>query len=136
MFAVIDGGVSVADIEVIVGLIMVGFLGWRWKRGDFYKAVATEKTAEADKLREENERLHDLTDITPILKTLDGITRALNRHTDALDATLGKVADMNGSLRAHSEAMKALADRLILDEAARGLLAEASKPNPARRRTS
>lgn len=124
--------ISVADIEVLVGIVIAGFVGWRWKRGDFYKAVATEKTAEADKLRGETERLRALTDISPILTGLHDITLALERHAKTTDAVFQKVADMNGSLRAHSEAMKALADRLILDTAARGLLAEAAKP-PAER---
>jgi hypothetical protein len=46
-----------------------------------------------------------------------------------------KVADMNGALRAHGEAMKALADHLILDEAARALLATAATDKPHERQT-
>lgn len=124
---------SVSDLELLVGIIVAGTIGWRWKRGDFYKAVATEKTAEADKLHEENERLHHLTDVTPILAALTGITAALERHAKTTEAVFDKVADMNGSLRAHSVAMQALANRLIVDEAARGLLSEASKAPPTRR---
>lgn len=117
---------------VLIGAIVVGgIFAWRQKRGDFYKAVAEEKTAETDKLRGENAVLRQATDITPITDALKGVTAALNTHAEMTEQVFEKVADMNGSLRAHGEAMKALADHLILDEAARALLATAAKrPDP------
>jgi hypothetical protein len=117
---------------VLIGAIIVGgIFAWRQKRGDFYKAVAEEKTAESDKLRDDNAKLRQATDITPILSALEGVTEALHTHAQMTERVYEKVADMNGSLRAHGEAMKALADHLILDEAARGLLAAAAtRPDP------
>lgn len=115
------------SLELFVVLIVGGIVAWRSKRGDFYKAVADEKTAENQELRIERDRLKQLTDISPILGALSKMTAALDRHAEMTEQVLAKVADMNGSLRAHSAAMQALADRLILDEAARGLLAEASR---------
>lgn len=127
MIAVVTTNVSVTDLILIGAGIAAGALAWRSKRGDFYKAVAEEKTAEADKLRADNTRLRDMTDITPILQALKDVTAALKQTATVQNETLEKVRDMNGSLRATTTAMHALADKLILDESARGLLAAAAK---------
>lgn len=119
--------VTLTDLVMLAVAVMAGVVAWRWKRGDFYKAVVEEKTAEIERLRADNERLRHATDISPILATLKGVTDALERHAKMTERVFDKVADMNGSLREHGEAMKALADHLILDEAARGLLSAAAK---------
>lgn len=121
--------VTAADLVLVAVAVVAGLTAWRSKRGDFYKAVAEEKTAETERLRGDNDKLRRATDITPILATLERVIEALDRHTEMTSSVFDKVADMNGSLRAHGEAMKALADHLILEEAARGLLhAAATKP--------
>jgi hypothetical protein len=108
---------------VLLGAILVGgIFAWRQKRGDFYKSVAEEKTEENEKLKHERERLRAATDITPIVETMNQVVQALERHGRMTEQLFEKVADMNGSLRAHGEAMKALGDRLIVDEASRALL--------------
>lgn len=121
---------SLVGASVLGAVFVGGIVAWREKAGAFYKAVAEEKTAEAKRLHEENERLRRLTDITPIVKTLERVIAALDRHSEMTSQVFEKVADMNGSLRAHGEAMKALADHLILDEAARALLATAASDKP------
>lgn len=125
-------------VVLVIGLLAVGVVSWRSKRGDFYKEVAEEKTAEADKLRDDNEKLRNATDIRPILRALENVTAAVERSNRSSEAVIAKVADMNGSLRAHATAMEALADRIVLDEAARGLLAAAAeeKPRTPRRRST
>jgi hypothetical protein len=121
---------------VLLGAVLVGgIFAWRSRRGDFYKAVAEEKNDENRDLKRERDRLRAATDITPIMETLSQVVQALDRHAKLTEQVFEKVADMNGSLRAHGEAMKALADHLILDEAARGLLkAAAQAPTAAHRR--
>lgn len=130
-------------VGAIIAGIVVAMVSWRTHRGDFYKAVAEEKSAENEKLTGENERLKQLTDVTPILQSLADVAEALARHADTITAVFKttaqvfeKVGEMNGSLRANTVAMEALAERLILDEAARGLLDAASKTTSsgARRR--
>lgn len=124
-----------ANVIVAIVAVIGGIFAWRQKRGDFYKAVAEEKTAESERLRKDNEKLRLATDITPIVDTLHEVVVALNSHAELTKELFAKVADMNGSLRAHGEAMKALADHLIVGEAARGLLeAAADKPTPPTRR--
>jgi hypothetical protein len=118
---------SAGNLELFAVLIIGGIVAWRSKRGDFYKAVAEEKTEETVRLRAERDKLKELTDITPIVDKLADVTGSLERHAEVTEAVFAKVSDMNGSLRALTVAMEALADRLVLDEAARGLLAEASK---------
>jgi hypothetical protein len=122
---------------VLLGAILVGgIFAWRQKRGDFYKAVAEEKTDENEKLKLERDRLCAMTDITPIVESLHAVTAALERSGELSNQVVTKVGEMNGSLRAHGEAMKALADHLILDAAAQGLLAAAAdKPRPSTRRS-
>jgi hypothetical protein len=113
---------------VLLGAILVGgIFAWRQKRGDFYKSVAEEKKEENEQLKQERDRLRALTDITPILQALHDVTAALERSVELSNQVFTKVGEMNGSLRAHGEAMKALADHLILDEAARALLAASAK---------
>jgi hypothetical protein len=108
---------------VLLGAILVGgIFAWRQKRGDFYKSVAEEKTEENEQLKHERDRLRAATDITPIVETMNHVVQALERHGRMTEQLFEKVADMNGSLRAHGEAMKALGDRLIVDEASRALL--------------
>lgn len=124
------GHITIADLIVLAAAAAAGFAAWRSKRGDFYKAVAEEKTAEAERLRSDNDRLRKATDITPITKTLERLAHVIERSVETNEAVFNKVVDMNGSLRHHGEAMKALADKLILDEAARGLLkAAAERPS-------
>ena len=125
LVGVIEVG-QITDVLVLVVGACLGVVAWRSKRGEFYKAVAEEKSEQVDKLLAENTKLREATDITPIIDTLRGVSVALEKHAKTIDAVFQKVADMNGSLRHHSEAMKALADRLILDEAARALLTEAA----------
>jgi hypothetical protein len=121
---------------VLLGAILVGgIFAWRQKRGDFYKSVAEEKTEENKELRQERDRLKAATDISPILETMNQVVQALERHGRLTEQVFDKVADMNGSLRAHGEAMKALGDRLVVDEAARGLLRAASQQPSETRRT-
>jgi len=121
---------------VLLGAILVGgIFAWRQKRGDFYKAVAEEKTDENEKLKQERDQLRAMTDITPIVQALQDVTAALARSVAMSDQVLTKVVEMNGSLRTHGEAMKALADHLILEESARGLLAAAAEPHQPRRKT-
>jgi hypothetical protein len=116
---------------VLLGAILVGgIFAWRQKRGDFYKSVAEEKTEENEKLKYERERLRAATDITPIVETMNHVVQALERHGRMTEQLFEKVADMNGSLRAHGEAMKALGDRLIIDESARALLRSSAEPPP------
>lgn len=131
------GHITVSDLILVVAVLAGGLTAWRSKRGDFYKAVAEEKTAETERLRADNKTLRQTRDLTPIIETLHGVTAALERHTEMTEKVFDKVADMNGALRAHGEAMKALADHLILDEAARGLLETATKARDRapRRRT-
>ncbi len=133
MVATVLEHVRLGDLIILFGAFIVGIVAWRSRRGDFYKAVAEEKNAENEQLKIERDRLKRTTDITPIVKTLDSVVQALDRHSKMTEQVFEKVADMNGSLRAHGEAMKALADRLILEEAARGLLEEAAK---SRRRST
>jgi hypothetical protein len=123
------------NVIIVGAVILGGIFAWRQKRGDFYKAVAEEKNDENRDLKRERDRLRAATDITPIMETLNQVVQALDRHAKLTEQVFEKVADMNGSLRAHGEAMKALADHLILDEAARGLLkAAAQAPTAPHRR--
>lgn len=126
------------NLILAAAIVFGGVFAWRQKRGDFYKAVAEEKTAETERLQAENDKLKKLTDITPITASLDNVSKALERHARMTEDVVKKVAEMNGSLRAHSVAMEALADRLVLDEAARGLLATAADKHrtPTRRRAT
>lgn len=124
--------VSIADLIVLAAAGIAGFGAWRSKRGDFYKAVAEEKTAESERLRADNAKLRKATDITPLRNTLEELTAAIQSVVDTNERVFTKVAEMNGSLRHHGEAMKALADRIILDEAARGLLRAAAEHPPPR----
>lgn len=133
------GHISLSDLILAAALCGVGLAAWRSKRGDFYKAVAEEKTAEVDKLRDDNQKLRSQTDIRPILKALEHVVEAVERSNRSSDAVLSKVVEMNGALRSHATAMEALADRMVLDEAAKGLLAAAAEgrplnPAPRRRR--
>lgn len=128
------------SLELFTVLVIGGLVAWRSKRGDFYKAVADEKAEQVRNQQDELDSLRKLTDITPIIDAVENMTKALARQAELTDAVFAKVADMNGSLRAHGEAMKALADHLILDEAARALLVEAATEKPReprqKRRTS
>lgn len=123
---------TTSNLALLVVAVIAGLIAWRSKRGDFYKAVAEEKTAETERLRDDNEKLRKATDITPLERRLDRQTEALDRVVQMAEDVVAKVAEMNGSLRAHSVAMEALADRLVLDEAARGLLDTAVKQHGRR----
>jgi dsDNA-specific endonuclease/ATPase MutS2 len=125
---------SIADVLMLIGLTIGGLVAWRSKRGDFYKAVAEEKTAEAERLLADNARMHHLTDLTPLRDSQQQIADALERHGELLSATMAKLSDLNGSLRALTTANEALAQKLITDEASRALLREASEPAVPRRR--
>jgi hypothetical protein len=121
------------SLALIVALVVTpcsglagSFVAFRWGRGDFYKSVAEEKTKENEALKAERDRLKRATDITPILDALTQVTTSLERHAQMTESVFAKVGDMNGSLRALTTAMTALTDRLILDEAARGLLRTAA----------
>jgi len=127
MLGVIASHLTPTDLVVLSAAAIAGTFAWRSKRGDFYKAVSEEKSAENDKLRDEVKSLRAMKDITPIVKALEGVTQALERTAAVQNETLEKVRDMNGSLRAHSAAMQALADKMILEESARGLLAAAAE---------
>lgn len=123
-------------IVVVVG-IAAGLERYTSLLDRFRRRSAAEAAAEIaivnlalDRVSDENERLRRATDITPILETLDNVVTALDRHSQMTEKMFAKIADMNGSLRHHGEAMKALADKLVLDEAARGLLqAAADRPD-------
>lgn len=122
--------ITLTDIVIAAAAIAGGLAAWRSKRGDFYKSVAEEKTDEVERLREDNDKLRKATDITPITNTLERLAGVLEQVVKTNERVFDKVVDMNGSLRHHGEAMKALADKLILDEAARGLLkAAAERPS-------
>lgn len=125
---------SIADVLMLIGLTIGGLVAWRSKRGDFYKAVAEEKTAEAERLLADNARMHHLTDLTPLRDSQQQIADALERHGELLSATMAKLTDLNGSLRALTTANEALAQKLITDEASRALLRQASEPEVPRRR--
>jgi methyl-accepting chemotaxis protein len=113
---------------VLLGAVLVGgIFAWRSKRGDFYKAVAEEKTEESNRLRADNDRLRHQTDITPIIDRLEHVASALDRVVEMSEQVVAKVGEMNGSLRSHSVAMEALAQRIVVDEAARGLLKAAAE---------
>lgn len=115
---------------VIVGFIAAmfgGFFSWRSKQGEFYKELAQERKDQIEALQKELEQRRLMTDISPITKTLEGVTKALENHTQLTEQVFDKVADMNGSLRHTASAMQALGDRLVLDEAARALLATAAE---------
>jgi hypothetical protein len=136
------GHLTIADLILFVGLAAGGFAAWKSKRGDFYKSTAEERGAENTQLRAENLKLRGQKDIEPIMNVLRDVVAALDRQTKTSDAVFKKVADMNGSLRhtgdamrQQAEAMRALADRLILDEAARGLLIAAAERKPPTRET-
>jgi hypothetical protein len=122
--------VTIPDLIVLMAAAIAGLGAWRSKRGDFYKSVADEKTAETERLRGENARLRDATDITPLKQTLEELTSAIQSVVDTNERVFAKIVEMNGSLRHHGEAMKALADRIILDEVARGLLRAAATQPP------
>jgi ABC-type anion transport system duplicated permease subunit len=114
---------------ILVGAIFVGgIFAWRQKRGDFYKAVAEEKNEENKQLRIERDRLSQKTNIEPIVERLEHVAAALDHVIEMSAQVVEKVSDMNGSLRAHSTAMEALAQRIVVEEAARGLLHAAANP--------
>lgn len=128
------GHLTVADLILFLGVIAAGLAAWKSKRGDFYKSTAEERGAENTELRAENVKLRGQKDIEPIMAVLRDVVAALDRQTTTSGEVFKKVADMNGSLRhtgdamrQQAEAMRALADRLILDEAARGLLTAAAQ---------
>jgi hypothetical protein len=122
--------VSIPDLIVLVAAAFAGLGAWKSRRGDFYKSVAEEKTAETERLKADNAKLRDATDITPLKRTLEQLVGAIEGVVETNEAVFEKVGEMNGSLRHHGEAMKALADRIILDEAARGLLRAAANQPP------
>lgn len=120
--------ISGGDLILIVGALIVGVFAWRSKRGDFYKADAEEKRAENAQLRKERDEMHDRVDVRPIVAGLERVMEALEKHARTNAEVVSKVGEMNGSLRALTTAMDALAQRLITEEAARALLAEAGRP--------
>lgn len=127
------GSLSIADLAVVLGVVVAGVFAWRSRRGDFYKAVAEEKTRENETLKRDNQRLHQLTDITPIIDTLDRVTKALERSSDVTQQSVAKLVEMNGSVKANTVALEALASRLVVEEAALGLLRTAGE-HPGRRK--
>lgn len=133
MIGIALGSVDFTDLLMLLVALTGSVIAWRWKRGDFYKAVAEEKTAETGRLREELDQRRRMTDITPIVTTLERVVDSLDKTASVLDETVEKVRDLNGSLKAHSTAVQALADRLVLDEAARALLAESARQKPRTR---
>jgi ABC-type anion transport system duplicated permease subunit len=133
-----DGGqLTPGDVVLAVAALVVGGVAWRSKRGDFYKAVADEKSAENVELRRERDEMQARVDVRPIVEALERVMRALETHARTNADVVAKVGEMNGSLRALTTAMDALAKRLITEEAARALLAEAGRDRePARMRGS
>lgn len=129
---IVAAALSSPSSGFVLALVAVigAFVAWRQHPGQFYKELAQERAEENQQLREQNEKLRKATDITPINDTLEGVVRSLERHSKITEQVFEKVQDMNGALRAHGAAMQALADRLILDEAARGLLAAAARKDP------
>lgn len=124
---------SLGNLALIGAMLFAAWAVWRTKSGDFYKSVAAEKKEQNEQLRSENEKLRELTDITPIVEALHGVTAALERHAEMTAAVFSKVQEMNGSLRATTTAMQALGDRLVRDEAARALLHTAAERTSERK---
>ncbi len=128
------GHITIANMLTFAALCGAGLVAWRSQRGNFYKELAEERGAENNQLRTENKQLHQQRDLTPILERLDHVVEALEQCTATNQQVFSKVGEMNGALRHHgdamkaqTEAMKALTNQVILDEAARALLTTAAE---------
>lgn len=121
------GHVTVVELAGAIAILFWAVASWRTRSGSFYKAVAEERQDEVDKLREELNMRRKMTDLTPIVESLGAVSDALNRHATTIDTLFNKVSDLNGSMKAHEEAMKSLAKQLVVDEAARTLLRTAAE---------